>query len=78
MDVNFDGLRWQLIRSYNRLTKKLNSNMTDGNVRISVEEISDEMEYIRDCIVTLAFMYDEGNFDCLENPQFERLETNEN
>ena len=59
-----DGLRGSLIRNYNSLTRKLNNNIKDkswdATIVIDPEDISDEMDNIRNCIVTLAFTYMEG------------------
>jgi hypothetical protein len=63
MKVSMDGLRWQLLNSYNSLTRKLNKNIkkydTFGDeISLSPEDIQKEMDNIRSCIVTLAYMYD--------------------
>ena len=59
-----DGLRKSLIRNYNSLTRKLNNNIKDkswdATIVIDPEDISDEMDNIRNCIVTLAFTFMEG------------------
>jgi ABC-type phosphate transport system ATPase subunit len=75
MTVSMDGLRWQLLSSYNRLTQKLNRETKDGEVRIDANDIQNEMDNIRSCIVALAYMYDESEdgFDILENPTFEHF-----
>lgn len=55
MEVSMDGLRKRLIVNYNSLTKKLNRNIIDGDeIRISPEDIQDEMEGIRNGLVTLV------------------------
>ena len=78
MKVSMDGLRWQLLNSYNSLTRKLNKNIKkydtfDDEISLSPEDIQKEMDNIRSCIVTLAFMYDkrEDGFEILEDPHFE-------
>lgn len=77
MTVSMDGLRKHLLVSYNSLTHKLNKNIRDKDfdptIVIGVESIEREMEGLRNCIVTLAYMYDsrEGGFKELENPRFE-------
>ena len=64
MNVSMDGLRKRLITDYNSLTKKLNSNIKDSpwdpTITITPNDIEREMEGIRNAIVTLAFMYQEG------------------
>ncbi len=73
-----DGLRWQLLRNYNSLTRKLNRatktyESFSDEIEIAPEDIKNEMDNIRSCIVTLAYMYDnsEDGFKILENPTFE-------
>jgi hypothetical protein len=84
MTVSMDGLRWQLLDNYNSLTRKLNKNIDDDRVRIDVDEIQNQMDNIRSCIVTLAYMFDkrEDGFDILQDPHFEEfnpeVETKEN
>lgn len=78
MEVSMDGLRKSLIRNYNSLTRKLNNNIKDkswdATIVIDPEDISDEMDNIRNCIVTLAFtsMEGEGGWKEMdENTDFE-------
>lgn len=79
MDVSMDGLRCQLLESYNSLTRKLNANIKDKSwspeIIINPDQIQKEMETIRSCIITLAYMYDdsEDGFKILENPTFEEF-----
>jgi hypothetical protein len=64
MEVSMDGLRNQLLRNYNSLAGKLNKNIKDKSwephITIDVDSIQKEMDVLRDCIVTLAFTYQEG------------------
>jgi len=64
MTVSMDGLRIRLISDYNSLTRKLNNSIKDKSfdphIIIDPENISREMDGIRNIIVTLAFMYQEG------------------
>ena len=84
MKVSMDGLRWQLLDNYNSLVRKLNKHTDEDRVRIDVDEIQNQMDNIRSCIVTLAYMFDksEGGFDILKDPHFEEfnpeVETEEN
>jgi hypothetical protein len=78
MRVSMDGLRWQLLNNYNSLTRKLNRSIKkyetfDDEITLSPEDIQKEMDDIRSCIVTLAYMYDnrEDGFKILEDPHFE-------
>ena len=73
MDVCMDGLRWQLVDNYNTLTKKLNRSIEDGNIQISTSEIQKSLDNIRSCIVTLAYMYHDGEFEILKDPTFEEF-----
>ncbi len=84
MKVSMDGLRWQLLNNYNSLTRKLNRNIKkyetfDEEINISPDDIQKEMDNIRSCIVTLAYMYDkrEDGFEILEEPQFESFNYSE-
>ena len=74
-----DGLRWQLLNNYNSLTRKLNRNINGDEVTLSPEDIQKEMDNIRSCVVTLAYMFDksEGGFDILEDPHFESFNEQE-
>jgi hypothetical protein len=64
MEVSMDGLRKRLIGDYNSLTEKLNSSIKDKShdptIVIDPDYISREMEGIRNAIITLAFIYQEG------------------
>ena len=77
MNVSMDGLRLQLLSNYNALTRKLNKGLSDDKTSTTVEtyDIEGNMEVMRQCIVTLAYMYDnsEGGFKELENPFFEEF-----
>ena len=79
MKVSMDGLRWQLLRSYNSLTYKLNSKISEDEITIDPDYIQKEMDTMRECIVTLAFMFDnrEGGFKELEDPKFETFNPEE-
>ena len=73
MEVSMDGLRNRLIADYNSLTKKLNDSVKDKSwdpeIIIDPDYISREMEGIRNAIVTLAFMYQEGEGGFKELPE---------
>lgn len=79
MEVSMDGLRKRMIADYNSLTRKLNKACKEGDtfdseITISPEVIRDEMEGIRNGLVTLAFCYIDGpgGFSELdENTHFE-------
>lgn len=76
-----DGLRLQLLSNYNALTRKLNKGMNPSKTETTVDvyDISGNVEVLRQCIVTLAYMFDdrEGGFKELENPFFEELNLKE-
>ncbi len=79
-----DGLRRQLLRNYNSLAKKLNNNIKDKSwdphVTIDVYSIQKEMDGLRNCIVTLAFTYQDGEGgwkEMDENTHFELFNPNE-
>ena len=77
MKVSMDGLRLQLLSNYNALTRKLNKGMSSDKkeTTVNVYDIEGNIEVIRQCIVTLAYMYDdrEDGFKELENPLFEQF-----
>ena len=84
MKVSMDGLRWQLLNNYNSLTRKLNKakrtySSFEDEISLSPDDIQKEMDNIRSCIVTLAYMFDksEGGFDILEDPHFESFNEQE-
>lgn len=68
-----DGLRKRLVADYNSLTRKLNNNVKDKSwdpeIIISPDDIAREMEGIRNAIVTLAFMYQDGEGGFKELPE---------
>ncbi len=80
MKVSFEGLRSHLLSSYNSLTRKLNNATekdSDGRdydkINIYASEIERDMEGIRNIVVTMAYMFEEGEdgFKEMENPHFE-------
>lgn len=74
MNVSFDGLRKRLINDYNSLVEKLNHSITDGQVEVDVDYISRQLDGLRNGLVTLAFIYQDGEdgFKTLdENTHFE-------
>jgi len=80
MKVSMDGLRLQLLSNYNALTRKLNKGMSSDKkeTTVNVHDIEGNVEVIRQCIVTLAYMYDdrEGGFKELNDPLFEQFNPN--
>ena len=73
MNVSFDGLRKRLIADYNSLTRKLNGNIKDkswdAHILIDPHEIEREMDGIRNALVTLAFIYQDGPDGFRELPE---------
>lgn len=73
MKVSFDGLRRHLIADYNSLTRKLNEGIKDKSwdpeIIIDPHQIEREMEGIRNSIITLAFMYQDGPDGFQELPE---------
>jgi hypothetical protein len=69
MEVNFDGLRKHLINDYNSLVKKLNRANKDGEITIESSDIERDLDGLRNGLVTLAFMYQdgEGGFNKLDD-----------
>jgi hypothetical protein len=83
MTVSMDGLRNQLLANYNSLVRKLNNGIKDKSwdphVVVDVDDIQSNLDSIRSCIVTLAYMYDnrEGGFEILKDPHFEEFNPEE-
>lgn len=78
-----NGLRRQLIANYNSLTKKLNKNIKkwesfEDEITISTDEIENEMQSLRDCIVILSCIYDEEkeDFDVIDDMDIETFNDN--
>jgi hypothetical protein len=74
MNVSMDGMRNRMISSYNSLTKKLNEERDEESGDISIDPlyIENEMNNLRNCIVTLACMYDSnGSFSEIEEFEIE-------
>ena len=73
MEVSMDGLRRRLVADYNSLTRKLNESVKDKSwdpeIIIDPDHIQREMEGLRNAIVTLAFMYQEGEGGFKELPE---------
>lgn len=73
MKVSFDGLRRRLLADYNSLTRKLNESVKDKSwdpeIIVDPENIRNELEGIRNVLVTLAFMYQEGEDGFKELPE---------
>ena len=77
-----DGLRWQLLGSYNSLVRKLNQSIInhdsfESEIKMNPNEIQQDLDVMRSCIVTLAYMYSEGNFEILKDPKFETFNEQE-
>ncbi len=73
MEVSMDGLRKHLIANYNSLVKKLNDSIRDKSfdpeIIIDPDYISREMDSIRNGIITLSFMYQDGEGGFKELPE---------
>jgi len=63
MTVNFNNLRKQAVFSYDRLVKKLNWKIEDGNITIPVEDIQEELDDLRMQLMSIAIVYEDGNDD---------------
>jgi len=82
MTVSMDGLRWQLLGSYNSLVRKLNQSIInhdsfESEIEMNPNEIQQDLDVMRSCIVTLAYMYQEGEFEVLKDPKFETFNEQE-
>lgn len=62
MTVDFNNLRKQACYAYDRLCTKLNEAIDeDGNIEISAEEIQDDMDELRQNVMIIACVFEEGN-----------------
>jgi hypothetical protein len=79
MKVNFDGLRRNAIRSYNNLIKTLKENhIEEGEaIKVTPYDIVEDLDNLRNSLVTLACMYHEGEdgFSELEDVEIDFLES---
>ena len=68
MQVNFNNLRRKLINNYSSLIKELNSAIVeegrDQVVKISTENIANTLDDLRECIVIIGCLEEDGNEDC--------------
>jgi hypothetical protein len=68
MQVNFNNLRKKLIADYNILVTKLNQAVVEdvdmNRVVEPVENLRRVMDNIRDSIVTIGCLEENGNSDC--------------
>jgi hypothetical protein len=74
MEVSMDGLRKRMVKNYNSLVEKLNQKIDGDDITIEHYEIQDELDSLRNCIITLAFtsMDGEGGWKEMdENTTFE-------
>jgi hypothetical protein len=60
MEVSMDGLRKRMVKNYNSLVEKLNQKIDGDDITIEHYEIQDELDSLRNCIITLAFTSMEG------------------
>ncbi len=83
MEVNFDGLRKHLINDYNLLVKKLNRSNKNGKITIESSDIERDLDGLRNGLVSIAFMYQDGEDGFKELPEdthfedFNPIEENE-
>ena len=64
MEIDFNDLRIQTAKNYNRLVNKLNRNIFENYpavVEVDVDEIEDILQDLRTSIVTLCCCYLENN-----------------
>jgi len=64
MGISFDGIRKQLCVAYDDLAKKLNEAVDsppyeDDEMRVFASDIQEEMDRLRELIMTMACIYDD-------------------
>lgn len=62
MKVNFDNLRYNIVADFNAIVKVLNDN-----IGVPPSAIKDHMDSLRMAIVTLAYLYEPGEFESLDD-----------
>jgi hypothetical protein len=84
MNVSMDGMRLRMVRDYNSLVRKLNNSINDKSfdptIIISPDDIEQELEGLRNSVITLAFSYQEGEggwSELDENTHFETFNPDE-
>jgi hypothetical protein len=76
MQIDFDNFRKKGVEAYNRLCAELNGRVqNDSRSRgdaVCVGDIRDEMDALRDCIVTLICLEDKRDgIECLDLEVYE-------
>lgn len=61
MNVDFNNLRKQACFAYDRLARKLNNSIEDGEIRIDAEDIQREMDDLRELVMAATCVYKEGD-----------------
>lgn len=68
MNVNFNNLRKKTCYAYDSLVRKLNKALNsppyeDGEMVVYAEDIQEEMDELRQLIMSIAMVYKEGDED---------------
>lgn len=64
MRIDFNNARKQAIWAYNRLTTKMNHNIRGtGEVEVMATVIQEDMDFLRNTLISIACSYDDGNPD---------------
>ncbi len=61
MNIDFNNVRKKACRAYNSLAIVLNDTMEDGVMTVYDSDIKDIMDELRNCLVSIACTYSEGN-----------------
>lgn len=65
MQVDMNGLRRSIALNYNTICRTLNSNIQDGDLTITPEDIQDEMDELRNDIVFLLACFNDNEMRVL-------------
>jgi hypothetical protein len=55
----------------------INHDSFESEISMNPDEIQQDLDVMRSCIVTLAYMYQEGKFEVLKDPKFETFNEQE-
>lgn len=66
MDVDFNNLRKQACFVYDRLARKLNNSIEDGEIRVDADYIQREMDDLRQLVMAATCVYRKDDPDFKE------------
>ena len=67
MNVDFNNLRKQACFAYDRLARKLNNSIEDGEIRVDADYIQREMDDLRELVMAATCVYKK------DDPEFKEV-----